>query len=71
MTRGKIEGEAIPVSGRGAHRFRETSRLPHFLDHWLANGREDVRLIAQAALYPQGRFVVLIFVIDSESSLGP
>jgi hypothetical protein len=38
------KGKAIPVTGLGGPRACETSRLPHFLDNPLADGREFARL---------------------------
>jgi hypothetical protein len=41
------ERKAIPVTGRGGPQDCETSRLPHFLEGWLAVGCEVVSLTAQ------------------------
>jgi hypothetical protein len=35
----KVKGKAIPVTGRGSSQGCETSRLPHFLDIRLTDGR--------------------------------
>jgi hypothetical protein len=57
------EGKAISVIGHKGPSGFETSRFPHFVDNGLKNGGEVVRLMRrQAALYPPGRFLVLISV---------
>jgi hypothetical protein len=59
--------KAIPVTGGegplGCERC-ETSRLPHFLDNRLADGREVVSLKRRPPFTPlhPGRFMVLISV---------
>jgi hypothetical protein len=54
-------GKAILVTGHGGPQGCETLKLPHFLDNWFTNGDETVSLThQQAALYPPGRFLVLI-----------
>jgi hypothetical protein len=56
--------EAVSAIKKGKHipvRDRETSRLPHFLDNRLTDGSKVVS-ITRAALYPPGRFLVLISV---------
>jgi hypothetical protein len=57
------KGEAIRVTGRGGLSGCETSRLPHFLYSRLTDGGEVVGLIRRpVALYPPGRYLVLISV---------
>jgi hypothetical protein len=57
------KGKAIPVTGHGGAQDCETSRLQHFLDNRLTDGSEVVSLTRQpVALYPSGRFLVLISV---------
>jgi hypothetical protein len=51
-----------PVTGRGGPQGRERLRLAHLLDNWLTDGVKVVQPFAPAALYPQGRFLVLISV---------
>jgi hypothetical protein len=57
-----------PARSQSLYRVRypgscETSRLPHFRENLLTDGGEVVNLTRRpAALYPPGRFVVLIFV---------
>jgi hypothetical protein len=51
---GAVNGEAVPVTGRGGLYGCETSRLPRFLDNLLTNGGEVASLTRRpAALYPQ------------------
>jgi hypothetical protein len=53
----KVGGKAIPITGRGGPQGCKKLRLPHFLDNRLTDGCD-----AAAALYPPGRFLVLISV---------
>jgi nicotinamide mononucleotide (NMN) deamidase PncC len=48
------KGKAIPVTGREGPKGRETSRIPHFV--YIISSQMT------AALYPPGRFLVLISV---------
>jgi hypothetical protein len=43
MTKVRLNGKAVPVSGHGGPQGCETSRLPHFLDKWLTDDGEVVR----------------------------
>jgi hypothetical protein len=63
MTNKRKNCKAIPVTGRGDSYGCEMSRLPHFLDNWLTDGGKVVSPTRrQAALYPSGRFLILISV---------
>jgi hypothetical protein len=57
--------KAIPVTGRGGPKGCETSRIPHFLDSWLTDGGEVVRLTRRQPMYwkPQPRSKPLWFKI--------
>jgi hypothetical protein len=50
----KINGKAIPVTGRGGPLGCETSRLPHFLDNRPTDGGEVISLTRRRPL-PPGR----------------
>jgi hypothetical protein len=57
------EGKFIPVTGLEGPQGSETSRLSYFLDNRLTYVCEVVSLTGrQTALYPPGRFLVLISV---------
>jgi hypothetical protein len=60
----KGKGKAIPVTGRTGPLGCETSRLPHFLQNRLIDGREVVSRTRRPAgrPLPPGRFLVLISV---------
>jgi hypothetical protein len=60
---GKKKDKAIPVTGRGGPWGCETSRLPHLLDNRFTDGGEVVSLTRRSpALYPPGRFLILVSV---------
>jgi hypothetical protein len=49
----KKKDKTIPVTGRGGSWDFEMSRLPHFLDNWLTDGGEVVRLTHQPPFTPR------------------
>jgi hypothetical protein len=45
--------EVIPVTGHGGTWGSETSRLPYFLENWLADGSEVVRITRRSHFPPK------------------
>jgi hypothetical protein len=48
------KGKTVPVTGREGPQGCETSRLPHYLDNWLRDGREVVSLTRRPPFTPPG-----------------
>jgi hypothetical protein len=57
-----INGKAILITGRRGLWGCEKSRYPHFLDSQLTDRSEVYQPYTPAALYPPGKFMVLISV---------
>jgi hypothetical protein len=68
--RGKKKGKAIAVTGRGGPLGCETSRLPHFVDSLLTDGREIASLKRRPPSIPQedSRYS---FLLETNSTSGP
>jgi hypothetical protein len=54
----KVKGKVIPVTGRGGPYACVTSRLPHFLDNRLTDSGEVLSLTRRPSFIP-GTFLVL------------
>jgi hypothetical protein len=70
LTVKKFKGKTIPVTDCGGPLGCETSRLPHFLDNWLADDGEVVRLTRRPPFTPT-KNSWYSFLLEAESTPGP
>jgi hypothetical protein len=67
---GGEKSKSVLITGRGDPYGFEKSRLPHFLDNWLIDGREVVSLTRRSPFTPQ-EDSWYPFLLEAEATPGP